>query len=111
MERDVTRFPNDENGDVLWRIAQRGADLTEEREIDFAVVFPTREAALEFGVFALQTEAKVSFSAYEDEEFPWQIYVHAVMEPTHSDISEFEAFLGARAEQLGGRSDGWGFGS
>jgi hypothetical protein len=62
MERDVARFPQDENGDVLWLIAKRGADLTAAREIDFALVFPTKEAALKFGIFALQTEAKVSFS-------------------------------------------------
>lgn len=110
MERDVTRFPQDENGDVLWRIAQQGTELTEEREVDFAVVFPTKEAALKFGIFALQTEAKVSFSPYEEnDEFPWQIYVHPVMEPTHSNISEFEEFLGAKAVQLGGKNDGWGF--
>jgi len=110
MERDVTRFPHDENGEVLWRIARQDADLNNEREIDFAVIFPTQEAALKFGVFALQTEAKVSFSSYEEnEEFPWQIYVHPVMEPTHTNISEFEAFLGNKAEQLGGKSDGWGF--
>lgn len=112
MDRDETRFPQDENGEVLWRIAQQGVDLSEEREIDFAVIFPSREAALKFAVFALQTEAKVSFSPYEEnEEFPWQVYVHPVMEPTHADISEFEAFLGARAEQLGGKNDGWGFAS
>ena len=110
MERDLTAFPQDENGDVLWRIAQHGVDLTEAHEIDFALVFPTREAALKFAVFALQTEAKVSFSSYEEnEEFPWQVYVHPVMEPTHVDITAFESFLGTRAEQLGGKNDGWGF--
>ena len=73
-------------------------------------MFPTKEAALKFGVFALQSQAKVSFSPYEENEaFPWQIYVHPWMVPTHPNITEFEQFLGARAESLGGRNDGWGF--
>ena len=110
MQRDASKFPDDENGDVLWRIFQEGGNLIGEREIDFSVVFPTKEAALRFGVFALQTEAKVSFSPYEENEsFPWEISVHPIMDPTHSNISEFESFLSERAVQLGGKTDGWGF--
>lgn len=112
MERDLTIFPQDDNGEVLWRISQRGIDLTEDREIDFAVVFRTKESALKFGILALQNEVKVSFSSYEEnEEFPWQIYVHPVMEPSHENITEFETSLGEQALAYDGRNDGWGFGS
>jgi hypothetical protein len=45
MERDFDKFPDDENGDILWDIHSRGNDLTERREVDFSVIFPTEEAA------------------------------------------------------------------
>ena len=34
-ERDLELFPNDDNGDVLWQMAQDGDDLTEAHEIEY----------------------------------------------------------------------------
>lgn len=109
MERDFTKFPDDENGDVLWDMANDGDNLSVPREVDFSVVFPTEEAALKFAVHLLRNDQKVSFSAYEEnEEMPWQVQAHPVMEPTHENISGYEAQLGEDATQFGGRNDGWG---
>jgi hypothetical protein len=110
MERDFVLFPSDENGDVLWHMAQHGVDFSDLREIDFSVIFPTKENALRFAVMALQNDEKVSFSSYEgNKDFPWQVQLHPVMEPTHQNISEFEAMLEGPAASLGGKNDGWGF--
>jgi hypothetical protein len=46
MQRDYGRFPNDENGDVPWRMLEGGDNLSKPREIDFSVIFPTEGAAL-----------------------------------------------------------------
>jgi hypothetical protein len=109
MKRDYLVFPDDENGDVLWHMAQQGDDLSLAREVNFSVIFPTDVAALKFAVYLLKNDQKVSFSEYEEhDELPWQVEVHPVMLPTHENITEFEKSLMDVAQELGGRNDGWG---
>jgi hypothetical protein len=109
MKRDYAQFPDDENGDVLWRMRDHGDNLAKPREIDFSVIFPTEEAALRFAVHLLRNDQKVSFSEYEEhDELPWQVQVHPFMEPTHENITAFENQLGEDAAEFGGRNDGWG---
>lgn len=109
MTRDPITFPDDENGDTLWRMAGEGDDLSIPREVDFAVIFPTEDAALSFAVHLLKNALKVSFSPYEEhDELPWQVLVHPFMEPTHENIGGFENLLAEAASELGGRTDGWG---
>ena len=72
MKRDYTAFPDDENGDVLWQMLEDGDDLSKPREVDFPVIFPTEDAALQFAVHLLRHAQKVSFSEYEEhDEMPW----------------------------------------
>lgn len=109
MERDNKQFPYDENGDVLWAMAQDGDDLTQPREVTFSVIFPTEEAALNFAVHLLRNDQKVSFSPYEEhDEFPWQVEAHPTMVPSHERIAGYEAQLAEDAAAFGGRNDGWG---
>ena len=104
-----TTFPDDENGQVLRQMAANGDDLSVPREIDFAVIFPTEDAALGFAVHLLKNGQKVSFSAYEEhDELPWQVLAHPFMEPTHANISGYEDLLTQEAVAFGGRNDGWG---
>ncbi len=109
MDRDPQQFPDDDNGDTLWRMAKEGDNLSIPREVDFSVIFPSEESALQFAVHLLRNEQKVSFSPYEgNASMPWQVQAHAMMLPTHESISGFEALLERDAEPLGGRNDGWG---
>lgn len=109
MNRDYVQCPDDENGDVLWRMRQDGDNLDKRREIDFSVIFPSEVAALKFAEHLLRNQQKVSFSPYEgNAKLPWQVQVHAVMLPTHKAITKFEELLAADAKPLGGRNDGWG---
>lgn len=104
-----TDFPDDENGQVLRQMVEQGDNLSVPREIDFAVIFPTEDAALKFALRLLKSGQKVSFSEYEEhDELPWQVLVHPLMEPTHENISGYEDLLAKEAEALGGRNDGWG---
>ncbi|TBR39257.1 MULTISPECIES: ribonuclease E inhibitor RraB [Dyella] len=104
-------FPDDENGQVLATMAERGDRLDQPREIDFSVIFPSEDQALAFAITLLRGGAKVSFSEYEENpELSWEVTVHPVMVPRHGDITAFEAMLAAEAEPLGGRNDGWGCG-
>jgi nicotinamidase-related amidase len=107
--RDYETFPDDENGDILWNMGRNGDNLEAPREVDFSVIFPTEEAAIEFALHLLRNDQKVSFSAYEEhKELPWQVQAHPVMTPTHENISGYEEQLAQDAEPLGGRNDGWG---
>jgi hypothetical protein len=109
MNRNYAQCPDDENGDVLWRMLLDGDNLSKQREVDFSVVFPSEAAALSFAEHLLRNRQKVSLSPYEgNEELPWQVQVHRVMLPAHEAITEFEELLAADAEPLGGRNDGWG---
>jgi hypothetical protein len=102
-------FPDDENGQVLRQMAAEGDNLSMPREIDFAVIFETEEAALPFAVAMLQQGQKVSLSEYEDnEDMPWQVFLHPFMEPSHENISMFEQALEGEASAFGGVFDGWG---
>jgi hypothetical protein len=109
MTRDPARFPHDDNGDVLWRMAQHGDQLEKPRQFDFAVIFPTEQDALGFAVHLLKQGQKVSFSEYEEgEDMPWQVEVHPFFVPTHLSITQYEALLAADAANFNGRNDGWG---
>jgi hypothetical protein len=109
MDRDYARFPADDNGDALWRMAEAGDDLGKPREVDFAVVFPTETVALQFAVMLLRTGQKVSFGPYDgDPDRPWQVYVHRMLLPTHTTITAVENDLARAAGPLGGCNDGWG---
>ena len=109
MSRNYKQFPDDENGDILFNMAQDGDNLSKEREVDFSVIFPTEDAAIKFAVHLLRNEQKVSFSPYEEhDELPWQVQAHPVMIPTHENISGYESQLAEDSAVFGGRNDGWG---
>jgi hypothetical protein len=109
MAGNTSDFSGDENGDVLRQMAEQGDDLSIPREIDFSVVFPSEEAALQFAVLLLRNGQKVSFSPYEEhDELPWQVQVYPFMLPTQENISGYEELLESEAAPFGGQSDGWG---
>ncbi|CEM60218.1 hypothetical protein XCCB1459_4215 [Xanthomonas campestris pv. campestris] len=110
MQRNPDLYPNDDNGDTLWHIAQQGVDLSKPREIAFSVVFPTKESALEFSVTLLRFEQKVRCCHYaENTAFPMDVTVYPTMVPSYKAISAFEEELATEAKPLGGLNDGWEF--
>ncbi|TWI56597.1 regulator of ribonuclease activity B [Pseudomonas duriflava] len=109
MPRDYQQFPDDQNGDALWDMHENGVDLELDHEIEFAVVFPSEDNALSFAMLLVRNGQKVAFSPYEEnEQLPWQVLAYPVMQPTHSNISEYEELLATHAAPLGGELDGWG---
>ena len=109
MPRNYLQFPDDQNGDILWDMSEDGDNLAKRREVDFSVIFPTEEAALQFAVHLLRNDQKVSFSPYEEHgELPWQVQAHPVLVPTHENVTSYENQLEQDAARFGGRNDGWG---
>jgi len=106
--RNAVIFPEDENGDVLYRMARSGDNLCIERAINFSVVFPSASARREFleslGEEGLEGKPEQGNPDYE----PWDVTVTQVMLPTHENITSFERRLEFLAIPHGGRNDGWG---
>jgi hypothetical protein len=101
-------FPNDENGDVLWRMYGSGDDLSKPRQIDYSVIFPTREMALKFGTHLLKQGQPVRLSKYPNKKMPWEITVMPIFAPTHHNITQYETLLAHDSAKFNGRNDGWG---
>ncbi|SEM22329.1 Regulator of ribonuclease activity B [Pseudoxanthomonas sp. GM95] len=110
MQRNPTLFPDDDNGDVLWRLASAGDDLSIPREIDFTLDFDTEQSALDCGMFLFRNELKVQLEAPddEDEDAAWTVLVVANMLPRHAEITHFEQYLQDVAEHYAGHCTGWG---
>ena len=109
MSRDFDKFPDDENGNVLWQMAEDGDDLNEAHEIEFSIAFQSEELADKCALYLLKEEQKISL--FEDEESDineWIITVYIYMEPEYSDIVDLEEWFTTIAKQHGGEYDGWG---
>ena len=100
-------FADDQNGNILRRMYERGDDLTQARTIDFCFAFAQRGQALAFADIVDDKNLEVCISYYEEREM-WQAIVKRHMIPTHSEITSLESDLTTRAEQVGGQADGRG---
>ena len=102
-------LPDDENSEVLRRMAANGDDLTQQRNIDFTVVFADESSANSFieHFRALGYEASCKHSEVKSD-LPWDAIIVKNMVPTHNAIGEFEDLLQEVADLFGGVNDGWG---
>jgi hypothetical protein len=105
----MSQVPDDENGDVLRRMAAQGIDLTSPRIIDFEHCFPSEDAARRFfaAITGTVLEAKI-FGPDSGDTTEWEVQCRQRMVPTHSAITETERRLADVAARFGGYPDGWG---
>ena len=108
MSRDLNLFPNDNTGEYLWQRQQAGEDLEQPREVEFSVLFPSQELALQFGQLLLENNQKLSFTPFQDnEEYPWEITAYPEMPLNYENISAYQELLEASCEPLKGKFDGF----
>lgn len=109
MTRDFERFPQDDNGEVLWQMHQDGDDLSEAHEIEYAIVFHDKDKADRCALFLLEEEQKISlFIGEEADPKEWILSIYVYMEPDYADIVELENWFTKIALEFGGEYDGWG---
>ena len=109
MTRDFKLYPDDDNGNVLWQMAQDGDDLTEAHEIEYSIAFTSKEQAEKCALFLLQEEQKISlFIDEETDVAEWIVTIYVYMEPEYSDIVDLEEWFTKIANDHGGEYDGWG---
>ncbi|WP_448566356.1 ribonuclease E inhibitor RraB [Thalassotalea ganghwensis] len=108
MERNYTLFPEDVIGDALWKMMLAGDDLSEVREIEFSVIFPSQELALQYGHLLLENNQKLSLCPFQgDDDFPWEITAYPEMAASYENIAAYQHLIEASAEPLKGKFDGW----
>ena len=108
MNRDTELFPNDDIGNALWSLVEQGADLSQECEVEFSVIFATQEQALKFGHLLLENNQKLSFSPYQgDEAYPWEITAYPYMPLSYENIAAYQSLLVQHCGAFAGKYDGW----
>lgn len=106
--RDMTKFPTDSNGNMLWHMAMEGDDLNRPREIQFSVIFPSQDQAIQFGNILLANNQKLSFCPYlENPEHPWEITAYPEMPASYDNIIGYQSLLETHARKFDGIYDGW----
>src|SRR6266567_3251456 len=101
-------FPDDENGNVLRKMQERGDDLSKPRDINLYVAFPDQESARNFAEEVRSTTKLTAEASRYQERNMWQASVTQRMVPTYSEITALEQSLNYLAKAHGGEADGWG---
>lgn len=84
-------FPNDENSDVLRRLAPRGVDLISPRVVDFEHCFPEEASAVAFYEAVRATVLEARLIGPEPEHGNgWEVQCRQRMIPTHAAITDTE---------------------
>ena len=107
-KRDSQQFPDDENGDILYRIWKRGCDLSKPREVDFSMIFPEKVQAEAFAIELRASKGKIEISYFEAKSC-WDLRFSPELTPSWMEISKMENSLGEAAVKYRGKNDGWGF--
>jgi hypothetical protein len=103
------KYSDDANGDALRRMEAQGDDLTCPRNLEFAVVFPSENAATQFADHIRTLGYSAAAELTETVAgFPWDVIVVKHMIPSHEAIGAFEGSLQRVADTYGGHHDGWG---
>lgn len=105
---DGSGSSQEENIDVLRRMAADGDLLTNHRDIEFSNLFSRKESALKF-IQAVQEQGYQRSSVeYWIDQLSWLTTVRIRMVPTLEEITEIELELNEIASSCEGRPDGWG---
>ena len=101
-------FPNDETGALLRLMQEQGDDLSVARDIDFFLIFDTREQATDFTSRAdLGPEFRVSASHYE-KTTKWQVCLTIHTAPVYAELLMVEKQVARLCREYHGEPDGWG---
>lgn len=108
MDRNLIFFPADTTGDVLWEMKQAGDDLEKIREVEFSVLFPSQELALQFGQLLLENNQKLSCTPFQDNAvLPWEITAYPEMSLNYENINAYQELLETSCASFQGKFDGF----
>ena len=105
-------FPDDENGDVLRRMADSDFPFSQPHDVDFFALFARNDdAAFVAKQFIADHKAgnrvaAVKTSAHESGGTELKIVKSMLV--THENVSAFETLLAERCARFDSKLDGWG---
>jgi len=101
-------FPHDETGELLRLMQEQGDDLAVARDIDFFLIFDTKEQAESFSRRTdLGPEFRVRTGHYEKTS-KWQVALTVHMAPVYAELMILEKQVARLGRDHGGQPDGWG---
>lgn len=101
-------FPHDETGELLRLMQEQGDDLSVPRDVDFFLIFDSRDQALALANQAdLGPEVSISTARYEKTS-KWQATLTVHMAPVYAEILMLEKQVARLGREYGGQPDGWG---
>jgi hypothetical protein len=105
-------YPPGATGDVFRRLEASGFDFQSPHDVDFFAIFPTEEAAdavaRQYVVDHERGERLVNIETRPATDGGMELELVKAMLVTYDNVSSFEAKLGRRTAEVGGRLDGWG---
>lgn len=110
MTRDYDKFPDNDNGNVLWQMVEDGNDLNEPHEVEFSIVFKTQEQIEKCALHLLHQEQKISLfqeEQHSDGSDLWVLNIHVNMTLEYEDIADLEEWMTKIAQEFNGEYDGW----
>ena len=118
----MSQYPDDEDGEVLKKLADSGIDMDSPLNVEFMVHSPNEASSTKI-VNAMNKagyETEIDFDegeleegeeqTKENEEFwpSWTVYAQVKIVPEYNIIIRIQNELDKLAEPFGGKSDGWG---
>jgi hypothetical protein len=111
-------YPNDEDGQVLARIAASGMDLSKPTTIEYAIASNDESSsnaiadALSSSGFrpvVYYDEGEPDYNENDTAEFgpSWTVYVPVDCTPSYENVVSTQTKLNSIAQQFGGKVDGW----
>lgn len=102
MDRDLSVFPKDDSGEVIWVARQHGMQIGGEHKDRFALIFPKVNYALKFGVFLLRQGYRVQVNELDDKPgYAAKALVAMVLNVIHEEITGAENWLADNSASLG----------
>lgn len=106
-KRSFDRFPDDDDGDVLWTLERYGADLSREHDVVFHLWFAQQGGAYRF--IDLMAIVLPDFETeLQPEDGGWLVSCIGWLVPDYATVVRHRNAIEQVARAYGGREDGWG---
>ena len=106
------QFPDDENGDVLRRMAASAFDFSLAHDVDFYALFRLKEDAARVARQLAEADraenSLTSVTTDTHQDGATELKIVRKMLVTHDSVTTFERYLGEICQRHGGELDGWG---
>jgi len=103
----MKKFPDNPDGQTLKLMQEKGADFSNEHEIEFFLYFPDEESSISARERIMKLGFEVEISK-NDIDSSWLCLATRNINPGYYALSRFRKKFEQIAEKLNGTYDGWG---